>query len=282
MIAIFNAITNIAEDIEKNVFVDCDRFISSGLSDKEMNEQVRSYCSSVIRREFSRTKSVHSYIGRQHKNLRVNNEKGKYIVSYVSIDNIDLLDVNFSLGSIFGIYEKKMDAFHLKAAIYVTYGPTFQLVFASKTDGVQYFSFEDGEFIEQDNLTLGKEGNINSTGGLVPEWSEKHKELIDSFFNNGYRLRFSDSLCLDTHQILFKKGGLYSSPATASYPEGKLHTIFEAFPIAYIIEQAGGRAINGKGTRILNMTTTDINAKTPIFFGSINELEIVENSLLNS
>lgn len=281
MIAIFNAITNIAEDIEKNVFVDCDKFISSGLSDKEMNEKVRSYCSSVIRREFSRTKSVHSYIGRQHKNLRVNNLDGKYKVSYVSIDNIDLLDVDFSLGSIFGIYEKQMDAFHLKAAIYVTYGPTFQLVFASKMDGVQYFSFEDGEFIEQDNLTLEKEGKINSTAGLVREWSPKHKKLVNSFFNKGYRLRFSDSLCLDTHQILFKKGGLYSSPATKSYPEGKLDTIFEAFPIAYIIEQAGGRAINKQG-RILDMTTSDIYAKTPIYFGSKNEIQVVEDSFLNS
>ena len=281
MIAIFNAITNIAEDIEKNVFVDCDRFISSGLSDKEMNEQVRSYCSSVIRREFTRTKSVHSFIGKQHKNLRVNNENGKYIVSYVSIDNIDLLDVDFSLGSIFGIYEKQMDAFHLKAAIYVTYGPTFQLVFASKMDGVQYFSFEDGEFIEQDNLTLEKEGKINSTAGLVSEWTDEHRKLVDSFFNRGYRLRFSDSICLDTHQILFKKGGLYTSPATASFPDGKLNTIFEAFPIAYIIEQAGGRAINKKG-RILDMTTTDINAKTPIYFGSKNEVQIVEDSFLNS
>lgn len=279
MIAIFNAITNIAEDIEKNVFVDCDKFISSGLTDKEMNEKVRSYCSSVIRREFSRTKSVHSYIGRQHKNLRVNNPDGKYKVSYVSIDNIDLLDVDFSLGSIFGIYEKQMDAFHIKAAIYVTYGPTFQLVFASKMDGVQYFSFEDGEFIEQDNLVLENQGKINSTAGLVKEWSPEHKKLVNSFFNKGYRLRFSDSLCLDTHQILFKKGGLYTSPATESYPDGKLDAIFEAFPISYIIEQAGGRAINKKG-RILDMTTNDIYAKTPIYFGSKNEIQEVEDSFL--
>ena len=278
MIALFNAITNIAEDIEKNVFVDCEKFIESGLGDKEMNEQVRLYCSSVIRREFSRTKSIHSYIGKQHKNLKVNNENGKYVVSYVSIDNIDLLDVNFSLGSIFGIYEKQMDAFHLKAALYVTYGPTFQLVFASKMDGVQYFSFEDGEFIEQDNLMLEKRGKINSTAGVTSEWSSDHKKLVDSFFEKGYRLRFSDSLALDTHQILFKKGGVYTSPATKSFPEGKLSAIFEAFPIAYIIEQAGGRAINEKG-RILDMTTTDINAMTSMYFGSKEEIEEVETFL---
>lgn len=281
MIAVFNAITNIAEDIEKNVFVDCDRFISNGLSDKEMNEQVRSYCSSVIRREFTRTRSIHSFIGKQHKNLKVNNEKGKYKVSYVSIDNIDLLDVNFSLGSIFGIYEKQMDAFHLRASIYVTYGPTFQLVFASKSEGVICFSFEDGEFREQDPLSLADEGKINATGGLASEWSDEHRKLVDGFFNKGYRLRFSDSLSLDTHQILFKGGGVYSSPATPSYPDGKLDVIFEAFPISYLIEQAGGRAISEKG-RILNMTNVTIDQKTPIYFGSKNEIQIVEDSFLKN
>ncbi len=277
MIAVFNAITNIAEDIEKNVFVDCDRFISSGLSDKEKNEQARAYCSKVIEREFKRVKSINSFIGRQHKNEKIHNKNGKYKISYVAIDNVDLLDVNFSLGSIFGIYENEMDAFHLTAAIYITYGPTFQLVFASKSEGVIYFSFEDGEFIEQDPLSLEDSGKINSTGGLASEWSDEHRELLDSFFNKGYRLRFSDSLSLDTHQILFKRGGLYSSPITESFPNGKLDVIFEAFPISYIIEQAGGRAINDKG-RILDMTNVKIDQKTPIYFGSKKEIQIVEDS----
>jgi fructose-1,6-bisphosphatase I len=82
---------------------------------------------------------------------------------------------------------------------------------------------------------------------------------------------------LDTHQILFKKGGIYSSPATKSFPEGKLETIFEAFPISYIIEQAGGRAISEKG-RILDITSTDIKQKTPIYFGSETEIQAVEDS----
>ena len=280
MIAVFNAITNIAEDIEKNVFVDCDRFIERGLSDKEMNEKVRSYCSSVIEREFRRVKSINSFIGKKHKNEKIHNENGKYKVSYVAIDNIDLFDVNFSLGSIFGIYENEMDAFHLKAAMYITYGPTFQLVFASKSEGVIYFSFEDGEFIERDPLSLLNEGKINSTGGLASEWSDNHRKLLNGFFDKGYRLRFSDSLSLDTHQILFKRGGIYSSPATKSFPDGKLEVIFEAFPISYIIEQAGGRAISNKG-RILDMTNVKIDQKTPIYFGSKNEVQIVEDSLLH-
>ena len=279
MIAVFNAITNIAEDIEKNVFVDCERFISQGLSNEQMQNNVHEYCSKIIEKEFKKVKSVHGFIGKDNKQYTTINENGKYKISYVAIDNVELLDVDFSLGTIFGIYEKQLDAFHLKAAIYVTYGPTFQLVLASKDEGVIYFSYENGEFIEQDPLFLEQKGKINSTGGLASEWTKEHKELIEGFFNEGYRLRFSDSLSLDTHQILFKKGGVYSSPATKSFPDGRLETIFEAFPIAYIIEQAGGRAISKKG-RILDMTNVEIGDKTPIYFGSKEELQIVEDSFL--
>lgn len=279
MIAVFNAITNIAEDIEKNVFVDCERFISQGLSNEQMQNNVHEYCSKIIEKEFKKVKSVHGFIGKDNKQYTTINENGKYKISYVAIDNVELLDVDFSLGTIFGIYETQLDAFHLKAAIYVTYGPTFQLVLASKDEGVIYFSYENGEFIEQDPLFLEQKGKINSTGGLASEWTQEHKELIEGFFNEGYRLRFSDSLSLDTHQILFKKGGVYSSPATKSFPDGRLETIFEAFPIAYIIEQAGGRAISKKG-RILDMTNVEIGDKTPIYFGSKKELQIVEDSFL--
>ncbi|MGM0518479.1 MAG: hypothetical protein ACQERD_02410 [Campylobacterota bacterium] len=280
MIAVFNAITNIAEDIEKNVFTDCDKFISSGLSDEQMHDRVNEYCSKVIRTEFKKVKSVHGFIGKYSKKYTTINENGKYKISYVAIDNLDLIDVDFSLGTIFGIYENHMDAFHLKAAMYITYGPTFQLVFASKQEGVIYFSYENGEFIEQDPLKLENSGKINSTGGLPNEWTSEHKELIDSFFNEGYRLRFSDSLALDTHQILFKKGGVYSSPATKSFPDGVHDIIFEAFPISYIIEEAGGRAISHKG-RILDMTNVSIQQKTPFYFGSKKEIQAVEDSFLN-
>ncbi len=281
MIAVFNAITNIAEDIEKNVFVDCDKFIASGLTDEQMQKEVNTYCSKVIHKEFKKVKSVHGFIGKYSKKYTTINENGKYKISYVAIDNLDLLDVDFSLGTIFGIYENQMDAFHLKAAMYITYGPTFQIVFASKSEGVIYFSYENGEFIEQDPLKLDNKGKINSTGGLASEWSPKHKELIDLFFNEGYRLRFSDSLSLDTHQILFKKGGIYSSPATPTFPDGKHEVIFEAFPISYIIEEAGGRAISHKG-RILDMTNVTIEQKTPLYFGSKIEIQKVEDSFLNN
>ena len=91
-------------------------------------------------KEFEKVRSIKGAIGKDKKQLCLINENGKYLVSYVSIDNIELLDVDFSLGSIFTVYENEMDANNIKAAIYITYGPTFQLVFASKNEGVKFFS----------------------------------------------------------------------------------------------------------------------------------------------
>jgi len=275
MIEVYNAITNIANQIEKNVFINYNNFAKQNKTKQEIQHDVYNYCSDVIETEFKDLKSVKSIIGKDKKHFSNINKEGKYLVSYVSIDTIELLDLNFSLGTIFGIYENEFEADNLKAAIYITYGPTFQLVFASKEEGVKYFSNEHGEFIQQDSLLLNSCGKINSTAGKITEFSDEHKVLIDSFFNEGYRLRISNSLSLDTHQILFKKGGIYSNPATISNPNGTLNIIFEAFPIAFIIELALGEAIDGK-QRILDIKSPSLEQNTPIYFGSKDEIERVK------
>jgi fructose-1,6-bisphosphatase I len=276
MIEVYNAITNIANQIEKEVFIGYDNFTGENKTPEQIHKDVYSYCADIIEKEFEYLKNVKGIIGKDKKQFcAVNPDNGKYLVSFVAIDNIDLLDVNFSLGTIFGIYENEFDAKKLKAAIYITYGPTFQLVFASKDEGVKYFSNEHGEFIQQDPLTLKNSGKINSTAGIRSEFTSNHMKLIDTFFSSGYRLRMSNSLALDTHQILFKKGGIYSSPATKSNPDGTLELIFEAFPIAFIIELANGEAIDGK-QRILDIQSSELHQKTPIYFGSKDEINIVK------
>jgi fructose-1,6-bisphosphatase I len=112
---------------------------------------------------------------------------------------------------------------------------------------------------------------------MQSQWTLSHKSLIESFFAEGYRLRFSDSLTLDTHQILFKKGGIYSSPKTESAPNGELELLFEAYPIAFILELVNGEAIDGV-QRILDIKAEDLHQKTPIYFGSKYEIEKVKQA----
>ncbi|MGM0623524.1 MAG: class 1 fructose-bisphosphatase [Campylobacterota bacterium] len=279
MVEIFNSIANAATRIEKDVFKNCSDFIDVDASEEAVHEAVFDHCQDIIEREFEKTRSVNKIISQDKKQYCYLNKSGKYTVTYKAIDNIELLDVDFSLGTIFGVYEHEVDAAHLKAAAYVTYGPTFQLVFATKTEGVKFFNYEEGEFRQQESFTLNEIGKINATGGDVRTWSSAHKTLVQSFFEDGYRLRFSDSLALDTHQILFKKGGIYSNPATRAHPEGKLELLFECYPIAFILNLAGGEATDGE-REILQKPLEDIHQKSPLYFGSQKEMQRVKETSL--
>jgi len=263
MNSILTTIIAVATQIDKKIF--------KNYNDESASE-VFNFCNNLVYDEALKNKNIKSIISQDAKDLKILNDDGKYIMSYVSIDNVDVLNLGFSVGTIFTIYDGVMDNQHLKYSCYFTHGPTLQLVFASKENGVQFFSHDGSYFVEQDHFKLENKGKINSTGGDVPSFSQNHKELMQSFFDEGYRLRFSNSLSLDTHQILFKRGGLYSSPITNKDPNGVLELAFESYAIAFILELCGGEAIDGE-KRILDIPLDgDLSKKTPIFFGSTYEI----------
>lgn len=277
MDSVFNAITNISKIIENKVFTNYDEFVVED-DLNQTNVNVQQYCDEIAKKEFKAVSDIKAIVMQDDKKTEILNEDGKYIISFIAIDNIDLLDLGFSVGSIFGIYENRIEGDTLVASCYVTYGPTFQLVYATKDLGVEFYSFDGENFIEQKNFQLENKGKINSTDGDVTTFSENHKQLVQGFFDEGYRLRLSNSLSLDMHQILFKRGGLYSSPKTLNDPEGKRDLVFEAYPIAYIVELAGGEAIDGE----INISDVkldgDISKKTPLYFGSKYEIGKVKAS----
>ena len=261
---IFNNIEKIAVEIQNDIFKNYDNF-------KNTNTIIN-HCETIIKKHLNNSaKAIVSITDKKILELNTNN---KYIVTYVPIDTPSLLDSNFSLGSIFSIYDTKIDIDNLQSVCYITYGPTFQLVYATKDDGVGYYDYENNTFIKQGILTLNKKGKINSTGGDRTTWSDKHKEDMQYFFDNGYRLRFSNSLCLDTHQILFKKGGIYSNPTTKQDPKGLINLVFEAYPIAFVIIKANGKAIDSK-IDILNKPYKTLEDKTPFYFGSEEEISYI-------
>ena len=277
MDSIFNALTNISKTIEHKVFTNYDEFVV--LDDlNQTNTNVQQYCDQIAKTELKLINDVKAIITQDDKKTEILNENGKYIISFIAIDNIDLLDLGFSVGSIFGIYEENIEGDSLVASCYVTYGPTFQLVYATKDQGVEFYAFDGENFNEVKSFQLDNKGKINSTDGDVTTFTENHKQLVQSFFDEGYRLRLSNSLALDMHQILFKRGGLYSSPKTAKDPDGKRDLVFEAYPIAYIIELAGGEAIDGE-IKISDVKLDgNISKKTPLYFGSKYEIGKVKAS----
>jgi fructose-1,6-bisphosphatase I len=106
-------------------------------------------------------------------------------------------------------------------------------------------------------------------------WLPHHKTMIDNFFKDGYRLRYSGGMVPDLHQILLKGGGLFSYPSTTDLPKGKLRQLFEVFPFAFTFECAGGQAIDSF-RRVLEIPTINIHDTSPCFFGSNEEINIVK------
>lgn len=205
---------------------------------------------------------------------------GKYLVAYDPLDGSSLADVNLSVGSIFGIYEDDYSGKNLKAAAYVVYGPRVEMVTAD-TSGVTLYRLDpDNTFAFVEEIKLDTKGKLNAPGGTQKYWEPYHKALIESFFQEGYRLRYSGGMVPDLHQILLKGGGIFSYPGTSDVPNGKLRMTFEVFPFAYVYERAGGEAINGK-ERLLDLKPRHIHDTTPCFFGSKEEIKKVRSIYAN-
>lgn len=266
---ILKNIEDIAHTIENSVF--------KKYNDFSLNNQIVDFCNTTIKDIFKKNSDIKAIVSKDDFELNSLNKDGKYIISYVSIDNLSLMDLNFSVGSIFTIYEDKIDPSSIVASAYITYGPTFQIVFSKKDSEVEFYFYDGDKFIQKDSIKLEQKGKINSTGGDVSSFTPLHKELMQSFFDEGYRLRFSNSLALDLHQIVFKKGGLYSSPSTKKDQNGILTLVFEAYAVSFIVENLGGKAIDGKN-RILEIAFDDIAQRSPIYFGSKYEIDRVEKT----
>jgi len=229
----------------------------------------------IIEEEFANLKEVKELASEEKEKALTLHKDGKYLIGYDPLDGSSLIDVNLSVGSIFGIYKNDYLGKNLKSAVYVVYGPRVELVIADS--GVKLYRLQNGEFNFIKNIKLNEKGKLNAPGGSQKDWFVYHKEMIDSIFKSGYRLRHSGGMVPDLHQILLKGGGLFSYPATTNLPKGKLRMLFEVFPFAFVYEKAGGEAIDGQ-KRLLELSPSHIHDTTPCFFGSHKEIEIVRKA----
>ena len=159
------------------------------------------------------------------------------------------------------------------ASCYVVYGPRVEMVFAQNK--TKLYLLQNGEFEFVKEIRLNEKGKLNAPGGTQQNWQPYHKELVDSFFKDGYRLRYSGGMVPDLHQILLKGGGLFSYPATSDKPDGKLRKLFEVFPFAFIYQKSGGEAINGYDD-LLTLDCKHIHDTAVCFFGSKYEIARVK------
>ncbi|AGH80087.1 fructose-1,6-bisphosphatase [Psychromonas sp. CNPT3] len=229
-----------------------------------------------------------------------NSEKGhngKYVVLMDPLDGSSNIDVNVSVGTIFSIYRRlspvgstpTLDDFLQPgsaqvAAGYVIYGSSTMLVYSTgygvhgftcdPSLGVFYLSHENMQIPEDGRIYSINEGNYLAFPPGVKKYL-KYCQEEDKETNRPYTSRYIGSLVSDFHRNLLK-GGIYMYPSTSTYRNGKLRLLYECNPLAYLVEQAGGRASNGF-TRILDIKPEQVHQRVPFYCGSLNMIKKVES-----
>lgn len=229
--------------------------------------------------------------------------RGKYVLMFDPLDGSSNIDANVSVGTIFSIYRRKTagkDATEEDclrkgteqvAAGYIIYGSSTMMVYTTG-QGVHGFTLDPGigEFLlSHENIKIPPKGKIYSANeGNTHTWDEGTKRYInhlkesDAATGRPYSLRYVGSLVADFHRNLLY-GGIFLYPADykdPKKPKAKLRLLYEANPLAFIVEQAGGMASTGK-ERILDIQATGLHQKVPLIIGSKEDVLTYEKFFNN-
>ncbi|MBK6913225.1 MAG: class 1 fructose-bisphosphatase [Ignavibacteriales bacterium] len=224
---------------------------------------------------------------------------GKYVLLFDPLDGSSNIDANINIGTIFSIFKRKSPegtrgtladclqrGVDQVAAGYVVYGSSTMLVY-STGHGVHGFTLDPsfGEFIlSHEDIKIPEKGKIYSINeGNYLYWHPGLKKYIkylqreDKETNRPYSGRYIGSMVADIHRTLLY-GGIFMYPSDSRSPNGKLRLMYECNPMAYLVEAAGGRAINGK-QRILEVQPSSLHQRVPIYIGSPYDVTVVEDFL---
>jgi fructose-1,6-bisphosphatase I len=209
--------------------------------------------------------------------VKIGSGKEKYIVTADPLDGSSLVDTNLAIGTIIGIHkESVLDTGRntMVAALYITYGPLITMVYSAGNGAHEFVLNREGEYLlSQEKIKLKEKGSIFSPGGLRRDWTPAHLKFVEQLEKDGYKLRYSGGFVPDINQVLIKGGGVFSYPALRNSPQGKLRLLFELQPMAFIMEQAGGRATDGKED-ILALKVENVNQCSPVYIGSKAEVQM--------
>jgi len=216
-------------------------------------------------------------------------KNAKYIVAIDPLDGSSNIDCNVAVGTIFSIYRRKSSEGPAQladvlqkgvdqvAAGYVIYGSSTMMVYTTGK-GVNGFTLDPsiGEFcLSHPDMKIPKEGTIYSIneGNYVhfPDGVKKYIkycQVEDPSSSRPYTSRYIGSMVADIHRSIIK-GGIFIYPTTSGAPNGKIRLVYECNPMAFIIEQAGGRASNGF-ERILDLEVNSLHQRSAVFIGSEN------------
>ena len=215
----------------------------------------------------------------------------RYTLLYDPIDGSSNVDINLNVGSIFALRKQKGDdkdesgadlltpGHDQLVAGYILYGPSTVFVY-SIGKGVHSFTLDPslGEFIlSSENIQIPAHGSNYSTNeGNFWQWEEPYRDYIRYMHRHeGYSGRYSGALVGDFHRILMQ-GGVFLYPGTVKKPEGKLRLLYESAPLAFLAEQANGKATTGEQS-VMDVVPDSIHMRSPLIIGSTEDVELVES-----
>ncbi|OMH85483.1 Fructose-1,6-bisphosphatase, cytosolic [Zancudomyces culisetae] len=240
---------------------------------------------------------VKTMVSEEIDNVIICEGDGKYCVTFDPLDGSSNIDAGVNVGTIFGIFKHNKDSktpeddykvpgSDIIIAGYCMYGSSCNLVIAIGEGQVDGFTLDPslGEFIlTHPSIRMPSRGKIYSANeGNSLYWDEATRKYIDSVKypqtpgTKPYVARYIGSMVADVHRTLLY-GGIFAYPSDTKSKDGKLRILYEGFPMAYICEQAGGKATTGL-KRVLDLVPKDVHARCPIFLGSKEDVEDVEKT----
>jgi fructose-1,6-bisphosphatase I len=225
---------------------------------------------------------------------------GKYCLMFDPLDGSSNIDVNVPVGTIFSVVQKITRGKHAEeedflqpgrrqvAAGYVIYGSSTMLVYTTG-QGAHGFTLDPsiGEFLlSHPNIRIPLSGRYLSVNDSYEQyWEPAVRQLMRRYRalegdRKALNVRYVGSLVADFHRNLLG-GGVFCYPPNKRNPKGKLRLMYEANPLAFIVEQAGGAAIDG-ATRILDLQPTELHQRVPLYIGSKNDVDLASQVLAGS
>ena len=267
----------------------------------EVQQKLDVYANEALLHTLGARDSVAALVSEENEEPIIINgdpESGKYIIIFDPLDGSSNIDVNVNVGTIFSIHKRQpgqdletavlQPGYKQVAAGYVVYGPSTVLVYTAG-NGVHGFTLDPtiGAFVlTDDHMTMPQQGPYYSTNEAnETSWPKPYQEFVNrmrrgELGGKTYSSRYIGSLVADFHRTLLK-GGVFLYPPTAKTPNGKLRLLYEANPLSFIAEQAGGAAVNGPD-RVLEIQPESIHQRTPFVVGSRREVETLQALVKNS
>ena len=266
----------------------------------EVQQKLDVYANETLIKSFSLRESIGIIASEENEHpiaVEHTSPDSRYAIVFDPLDGSSNIDVCVTIGTTFSIFRRPDDDKHEDplswvlqpgsrqiAAGYVLYGSSTMLIY-SVGNGVHGFTLDPsiGVFIlTHPNLRIPRQGQYYSineaySDSFPPVYTRFLERLKNGALGKQYSLRFVGSLVADFHRTLLR-GGIFMYPETSNFPNGRLRLLYEANPIAFLAEQAGGKATNG-AQRILDVQPIALHERTPFIVGGVVEMEALEQCL---